>query len=59
MTGHAGGLPRRIENIGVVRTDRHGKVGVIQDVEKLRPELHVEVLGDSLNTTVLEDRKVS
>src|ERR1700726_3465410 len=58
LTSHACGRPRSIENIGVIRSNRHGKVGVVHDVEKLRPELHVEVFGDFSNAIVLEDRKI-
>src|ERR1700682_1957682 len=37
---------------------RHGKGRVIQDIKKLCPEPHVEVLRDALDVVVLEHPKV-
>ena len=58
LTSNARGRASRIEDISIVWRDRHGKVGVVQHVEELGAELHVEVLRDFSNTIVLEDRKV-
>ena len=58
LAGDTSGPPSRIENVGVVRSDRHGKVCAIENVEKLGPELHVKVFRHPSNTIVLKDRKV-
>jgi len=57
-TRNAGRSPRRIEDVGVIRNDGYMKVGAIQDIEDLNPELHVELFGDPPDVVVLEDRAI-
>lgn len=45
-----------IKDIGVAVTGSRGsKVGMIENIEHFRAELHVKGLGDSLDLVVLED----
>src|ERR1700686_2210312 len=37
---------------------RRSEIGPIQDIEELRPKLHVETLRDPLDVVVLEQRKI-
>src|ERR1700730_3665624 len=50
--------PGRIEDVRIVGSYRRGEVRVIQDVEELCPELHVEALRNSLDIVFFEQRKV-
>jgi hypothetical protein len=58
QTCHACGSSVRIEYIRVVGRHGHSKVCTIQNIEKLSPELNVEILGDFPNWIVLENRKI-
>src|SRR5260370_33595255 len=49
---------RRIENIRVVGGCGRSEIGVVENVENLSPELHVEVFRNSLNAVVFEHREV-
>src|SRR6266567_7093788 len=41
-----------------VTQTRHVKIGVVQDIEELRPELYIEALRNSLDVVVLNYGKV-
>src|ERR1700680_4623146 len=58
LTRGAGRRSSRIENVGVIGEYRHGEVRVIQDIEKLRPELHVEILRNPPHIVILEKGKI-
>src|SRR5258708_3361580 len=47
-------LPCTIENVRVGGGGRRSKVSVVENVEDLRAELHIELLGNPLDVTVLE-----
>src|SRR5215469_149200 len=58
QTCHTGGRPGGIENIGIIRSHRRAQISVVENIEYLRAELHVEVLRDPANVIVLEDGEV-
>src|SRR5436853_7066865 len=61
QTSRAGQRSVRIEQLGTARAkEGQGwpKVGVIQDVEKLRPELHLEALRNLRDREVLVCREI-
>src|ERR1700724_2893657 len=58
LTRNAGRCSRRIENVGVIGEYRHGEVGVIQDIEELRPELHIETFRNPPDIVILEKGKI-
>src|ERR1700692_3410083 len=58
LTRNAGRRSSRIENVCIVGGYRHGEVGVIQDIEKLRPELHIETFRNPPDIVILEKGKI-
>ena len=48
--------PCGIEDIAIIKG--RGEIRVIQQVEKFRPELHIEGVGNSLDVVVFEYRKI-
>src|SRR6266404_2887568 len=58
QTRHACPSSRRIENVSVIGRCGRSEVGVVENVENLSPELHVEGFRDSLYAGFFDHREV-
>ena len=57
-TCHAGRCSCPVEDGRIVRGGGRSKVGVIEKIENLQPELYVEYLRDPLDVIVFENGEV-